>query len=111
MRSIGFGLPLIIISLFFIVGCHKDEHDHPELTTGKQLFEFHCSPCHRQDGKGMFLKGYPPIRNTELFSWQLSHKIRREESEARKMPSFKKMPISEANLIAKYLKTLKRSKY
>ena len=101
------GLRLIIISVFFITGCQKDEHDHPELTTGKQMFEYHCSACHKQDGKGNFLKGYPRIHNTELFSWQISHKVRAEKSEDRNMPSFKNMPISEANLIAKYLKTLK----
>jgi mono/diheme cytochrome c family protein len=100
------GLPLIT-SVFLIVGRHKDKHAHPELTTGKQMFEFHCSSCHKQEGNGYFLNGYHAIHNTELFSWQISHKICAEESENRNMPSFKNMLISEANLIAKFLKTPK----
>lgn len=105
-KKAGIGLQIIMTLLFFVVGCHKDEHDHPHLTTGKQLFEFHCSACHRQDGNGKFLKGYPSIANTEFLSWEITHKIRGDEAEGRNMPSFKNMPVDEATAIAKYLKSL-----
>ena len=98
---IGFGLmPLLLAS------CQSDDHDHNELATGKSLFEEHCSTCHRQDGKGMFLKGFPPIRSTEMDSWQISHKIRGQE-EGRNMPSFNDMSEAEAVKIANYVKSLK----
>ena len=93
---------------FLLISCQSDEHDHDhdQLATGKSLFEEHCSTCHRQDGNGMFLKGYPPIRSTEMDSWQISHKIRGEE-EGRNMPSFSDMTEAEATKIANYVKSLK----
>jgi mono/diheme cytochrome c family protein len=98
--------PMLFIPLL-LIGCNQDEHGHAELKTGKELFEHHCAPCHQQDGKGMFLKGFPAIKNTQLDAWQISHKIRGEEAEGRKMPSFAQMSEAEALLISNYIKNLK----
>jgi mono/diheme cytochrome c family protein len=95
------GLSLILI------GCDPDEHEHPQSKTGRELFVVHCAPCHQKDGKGLFIKGFPSIQNTQLDAWQISHKIRESESTDRKMPTFSNMSESEALLISNYIKSLK----
>lgn len=88
-----------------ISGCGHDLHNHPELTTGKQFFEYHCSECHGNSGKGIFLKGIPSSRDTALSATQIVHKLRKEPGD--KMPVFAKMPEAEAIEIALYLQQLK----
>jgi len=95
--------------LFLLAGgCEKDVHDHPKLTTGKQLFEYHCAPCHGREGKGDFLKGIPANRETQLDFRQIAHKIRAGGAKKSKMPVFKTMSDGEAEKIAQYLESLKR---
>jgi mono/diheme cytochrome c family protein len=96
----------VLITLMNAAGSHADEHNHPELITGKQLFEFHCSTCHQMDGNGNVLAGYPAINHTTLRTWQIRHKIQGEKVEGRQMPSFQNMSKSEAKLIADYIKSL-----
>ncbi len=92
----------------FLSGCEQDVHDHPELTTGKQLFEYHCSSCHKSTGTGHFLKGVPANKDTDLAIWQIKHKIKDKASQDSKtrMPSFPNMSSEEALLIAQYVKNL-----
>lgn len=93
--------------LFFTLSaCDQDIHNHPELTTGQQLFEYHCSSCHKATGTGHFLKGVPANKDTELQSWQIKHKIQDAAEDKSKMPSFPNMPPDEAALIADYVKRL-----
>lgn len=87
-------------------GCEKDVHDHPELTTGKELFEYHCSSCHQSSGQGKFLKGIPANRATTLSSEQISHKITQDKESDSKMPTFPKMDKQESDKIAAYVKSL-----
>jgi len=102
----------IIIFLLFIaitltlVGCDKDIHNHPHLVTGKQLFEHHCATCHRETGTGDFLKGVRANKDTKLSMRQIAHKVRKSESEKRKMPLFPMMSTEEVALIANYVKRL-----
>lgn len=107
--------PITSLSLFltiactiFLSGCEQDVHDHPELTTGKQLFEYHCSSCHKSAGTGHFLKGVPANKDTGLAIWQIKHKIKDKASpdNKTKMPSFPNMSSEEASLIANYVKNL-----
>jgi len=95
----------IILTAPLFQGCSKDAHDHPELVTGKQLFDFHCSGCHKGTGKGNFLKGVPANKGTQLTIGQLEHKIK-SDAKGSKMPSFKNMSAGEARKIATFLKTL-----
>ncbi|MFQ5329344.1 MAG: c-type cytochrome [Thermodesulfobacteriota bacterium] len=101
---------VIVISLLLLLagGCEKDVHDHPKLTTGKQLFEHHCAPCHGKEGEGAFLEGIPANRDTQLDFRQIAHKIKAGGSTKSKMPVFKKMGDTEAAKIAQYLESLKR---
>jgi len=91
---------------FSLTGCSKDMHDHPKLTTGKQLFEHHCASCHKVTGKGAFLKGVPANKDTILSKSQIVHKIKDQSSANEKMPSFPKMSAYEAAKISAYLKNI-----
>lgn len=78
----------------------------PELTTGKELFEFHCAGCHHNAGNGNFLAGIPANKETKLTSTQIVEFIRGRHREGSDMPVWKDMPTAEAWKIATYLKTL-----
>ncbi|MGF1694285.1 cytochrome c [Vibrio kyushuensis] len=92
--------------IVLITGCDRDLHDHPELTTGQQLFEHHCSSCHQKTGQGRFLKGIPANRATALTEDQISHKITSLSVSGAKMPSFPNMPKEESDKISAYVKSL-----
>ena len=44
-----------------LTACSKDRdhHDHPDLTTGEQLFNYHCAECHGEDGTGKLVDRTP----------------------------------------------------
>ena len=100
-----------IIVVLFSYGCRRDIHDHPSLTTGQQLFEFHCLECHREKGQGSFLRGVPPNNDTQLSAFQISHKIRKANGKESKMPLFPTMSKQEAIKISYYLKQIGRVKH
>ncbi|MEZ8823734.1 cytochrome c [Vibrio sp. 10N.261.55.A7] len=95
-----------IFVLALLSGCDKDLHDHPHLTTGKQLFEHHCAGCHQKTGQGQFLKGIPANRATALSEEQISHKVTSDDTVGSKMPSFPNMDEEESAKIASYVKSL-----
>jgi len=97
---------LLILSSVLLAGCSKDIHDHPDLVTGKQLFEYHCSGCHKSTGTGIFLKGVPANKNTDLTRGQITHKLRKGDDLNTKMPIFPNMGIIEAAKIATYVDDL-----
>jgi len=101
LYTLAFCLLLVTIS-----SCSRDTHDHPDLITGEQLFNYHCAGCHKNTGKGKFLKGIPANRNTVLSSAQIIHKINANDGEDLKMPSFPKMSQAEAVAIVSYLKQM-----
>lgn len=101
-------LPGLLFLTLILAGCSADEHDHPQLKTGKQLYDYHCAGCHREDGSGLFLKGVPANRDTDLSAWQIMHKVKEGEEGDTRMPVFARMPEQEATRIALYLKELGR---
>lgn len=103
-QSLVFYTLTLCLLLVVISSCSKDTHVHPDLVTGEQLFNYHCSGCHRETGKGKFLKGIPPNRNTVLSSALIVHKIAGNNGEKMKMPYFPKMSEAEAVAIVSYLK-------
>ena len=86
--------------------CTRDIHDHPDLITGKALFNFHCKECHLGSGTGNFLYGVPANKNTDLSTSQISHMIRHNGEPGRNMPIFATMGNSEVIKIAEYLKEM-----
>jgi len=105
-KSVVFYTLVVCLLLVTISSCSKDIHEHPDLVTGKQLFNYHCAGCHKDTGKGQFLKGIPSNRNTVLSSAQIIHKISTNDGEEVKMPSFPKMSQAEAIAIVSYLKQM-----
>lgn len=101
-------LPGLLLLISLLAGCGTDDHDHPDLHSGKQLYEYHCVGCHKEDGSGLFLKGVPANRDTDLSVWQIVHKVKKGTEDEGKMPVFVRMPRQEASQIALYLKEIGR---
>ena len=103
-------LPGILLSLL-LIGCDSqqvEDHHHPELTTGQDYFDFHCSGCHGYQGKGNFLEGIPGNIFSTLSSREIEDLIiTGRQHENRNMPVFVNMPRKEARLIVMHLKTLR----
>ena len=87
-------------------GCAgPDDHDHPQLRTGQQLYEHHCGACHQGGGDGAFLRGVPPVRFTTLTYAELVDHIRGySRPTGTRMPLFSTMPREEAEKIAIYVR-------
>ncbi len=90
-------------------GCSgRDDHRHPQLTTGRQLFDHHCADCHAKSGKGLFWLGVPSNADTQLSREEVALKIRRGALTEHRMPMFQTMSYREADQIAGYLMQLGR---
>jgi mono/diheme cytochrome c family protein len=107
MKTIKYPVLFSIGTLLASLASGAEELNQPRLTTGKQLYEYHCSVCHQPNGHGNAEKGYPSLIHTTLRSWQIRHKINGDEALSRKMPSFKDISKSKAKLISDYIRTLK----
>ena len=105
-KSTAHNIFLAFLLVVALNGCSKDLHDHPELVTGEQLFNYHCSECHKETGKGKFLKGVPSNRNTHFSTFQIAHKVKKGGGSGSKMPAFTKMSDEESIKIAEYVKSL-----
>ncbi len=96
----------ILVAGLFIAACDVvDEHDHPTLATGKQLYGHHCAPCHQQAGDGAFLKGVPPVSGLTMDYRQMVEHIRGQARQGdTRMPTFTAMSQQEAEKIAVYIR-------
>ena len=92
-----------------LAGCSKnrDHHDHPSLTTGKELFDYHCAECHGEDGTGRLVDRTPANILTRKSAQEIVNYIVSDTGQGRKMPVFATMPREEAAKIAAYLIELK----
>ena len=99
-------LAMVVVSLS---GCSGDQHDHPNLTTGEQLFNFHCAECHGVQGTGKLINGTPAIILTKKGPSEITTYITTETGHGRDMPVFTTMPLDEAKVITDHLLTLKES--
>ena len=98
---------LLLLPAVLLASCSDSgDHNHPELTTGKELFEFHCASCHHNAGNGNFLAGVPANKDTSMSKAQIAAFVRDAHREGSKMPVWKGMPDQEANKIAAYVKSL-----
>lgn len=101
--------PLVVISVVMLSACNKSggEHDHPELTTGKQLYDLHCAECHKEDAQGKVFYGFPNLVKLKLDVNEIREQVLGKEGPGRKMPLFTSMPDDEVMLIAEYLVQMK----
>lgn len=103
--------PLVVLISTFVLlsACNKDHHNHPELHTGKDLFNYHCASCHGEEGTGQFLRGIPAnIATSKNQTGIMLHIKEGAQSATSTMPIFKMMPDQEAQKIAAYLLRLKQ---
>lgn len=100
--------PLLLwaMVLMSLSGCSQDQHDHPNLTTGEQLFNFHCAECHGVQGTGKLINGTPAIILTKKGPSEITTYITTETGHERDMPVFSTMPADEAKIITDHLITL-----
>ncbi len=94
-------LVVVAICMAVLTACGKDPK---ELKTGKELFEYYCAGCHGVDGKGLFLKGVPSNRDTDMSKKQIMHKMKK--GDGGRMPVFENLTAEEAKKIADYLKSI-----
>ena len=103
MRVAFAALLLIVI----IAACSRDDHDHPNLTTGEQLYNHHCAECHGEDGTGKLFDVIPANILTKRSPIEIMNYITTPVGNERQMPVFKTMPKAEARLITDYLLALR----
>lgn len=92
-----------------VSGCSQDQHDHPNLTTGEQLFNYHCADCHGVQGTGNLFDGIPANILTQKSPEEISTYITTETGHEREMPVFTTMQAEEAKAITDHLFTLKKT--
>jgi mono/diheme cytochrome c family protein len=85
----------------------RDNHDHLNLKTGEELFNYHCAECHGKDGTGKLVDRTPANILTSKDLQEIEDYIINDTGRGRKMPVFAAMPRSEAKKIAAYLLELK----
>lgn len=93
---------VVVISL---VACsaERDNHLHPELTTGEAFFNHHCAECHGEDGTGRLVSQIPANILTRLGRTGVVNYMTTDINSQREMPVFRTMPYAEADAIAHYL--------
>jgi len=92
-----------------VSGCSRDQHDHPDLTTGEQLFNYHCAECHGVQGTGNLFDGIPANILTQKNHQGIITYITTDTGHERKMPVFSTMPAEEAKIITDHLLTLQKT--
>jgi mono/diheme cytochrome c family protein len=102
-------LSALIAALLTACTRQTDNHDHPHLVTGKELFDYHCSGCHGKDGTGMLADQTPANILTYRGRDGIIEYMTRPVNPQRKMPVFATMPPAEAARIASYLLQLKKA--
>jgi len=105
MKSLLLWAMIVVI----LSGCSQDQHDHPNLTTGEQLFNYHCADCHGVQGTGSLFDGMPANILTIKSPREIINYITSETGHEREMPVFKAMPAEEAQAITDHLFILKNA--
>jgi hypothetical protein len=85
-----------------------DDHDHPDLKSGEDLFNHHCETCHGVDGSGKLVSGTPANILTQRGRDGIVNYITSNVNPQREMPVFNAMPYAEAIAITNHLLVLQR---
>jgi mono/diheme cytochrome c family protein len=103
--------PLLLAAMILVSvsGCSQDQHDHPTLTTGEQLFNYHCAECHGEQGTGNLFDGIPANILTQKNQQAIITYIPTDTGQERTMPVFSAMPAEEAKIITEHLFTLQKT--
>jgi len=112
VRMQGTLMRFLLLAAMIVVGlsgCSRDRHDHPDLTTGEQLFNYHCAECHGVQGTGSLFDGIPANILTQKSPHEIITYIITDTGPERKMPVFSSMPAAEAKIITGYLFMLQKT--
>lgn len=100
-------IPFFLTATLLGLGaCDSERSDDMAITAGKALYEEHCAACHSIEGQGSIFKDYPPVKGTALETLDIVHRVKGIEPQTRKMPTFTELNEAEAELIARFIKTL-----
>jgi len=99
----------LIAAMLMLACTARDRHDHPDLVTGEQLFNYHCEECHGVDGTGKLFEQTPANILTRRDLNGIVAYITTPVNPQRKMPVFKTMPRAEAEMIARHLLSLQQA--
>jgi len=103
MRLLFTGLVIILSACSY-----HDNHDHPELRSGSDFFNHHCTECHGEDGTGLLVKQTPANILTKRNREGIVKYVTTNVNPQREMPVFSAMPYTEASAIANYLLKLQQ---
>lgn len=85
-----------------------DNHDHPSLKTGAELYDYHCAGCHGEDGTGMLESRTPAnILTVRGLNGIVNYITTPINAQHRRMPIYINMSRAEAIAIAKHLMQLR----
>ncbi|TPE47520.1 cytochrome c [Maribrevibacterium harenarium] len=73
---------------------------------GHVLFDQYCAACHQDDGRGVFLKGIPANKHTQLSVAEIARLITVGHEGMETMPVFTQLNQQQAYAIASYVKKL-----
>lgn len=95
---------LVVMLGCLVLSACADDKPPTHTRSGEELYNFYCAPCHKGSGDGVFLKGVPPVRHTELSYRQMVDRIKgynkRKDS---RMPAFD-LTTKQAESIALYVR-------
>ncbi len=99
----------ILASVTLIACSNRDNHDHPNLKTGKALFNHHCADCHGKDGTGKLADQTPANILTKRDHRGIINYVTSNVNPNRDMPVFSNMSHAEAAKIASHLLSLRNT--
>ncbi len=105
---------LLTTLMFTLTACsqYDDEHDHPDLKTGKDFYNYHCAECHKASGMGQIIHGIPPLLYSNLNRTEMRKMITSDRLHSKSnMPVFKKMPAREARSIVSHIVRLGKERF
>ena len=97
---------IVALSAACLSACSgPDEHNHPSLISGEQLFNHDTLQYLQEEGEGAFLRGVPPVKYTTMTYRQMVDHIRGQgRGDDSRMPTFSSMSKAEAESISIYVR-------
>ena len=97
-------LPLLLFATL-LSGCFNNEP--ADSLDGEELYSYYCAQCHKKDGSGDKLAGFPANKRTQLLEEQVVLLIRKGDPARPAMPTFPQLSEQQASAVVDYLFSLK----
>lgn len=95
----------ILLSFALLSGCFSNEPT--DSLDGEELYSYYCQQCHKKDGSGDQLAGFPANKRTQLQEEQVVLLIRNGDPARPAMPTFPQLSEEQASAVVDYLFSLK----